>query len=402
MTSDTTRTDELDHLLQDFDFTAPYWDEHFYDAQRVMRLECPHLRSERYGGFWTLTRYADVVRVMTAPDEFSSDLVATFHDAGPRPSLWPTETDDPLHRDLRRLLNPYFMAKHLDQLTPDLRKIANALIDEFVADGRCDAATDFASKFTQHAFFRYILNVPVSELDTVSGYVEMVMRGVDEATVAQGFGSLALWSAATLARRAEEPRQDDVIDAVLHGTVLGRPLTMEEQIWTLLPVTLGGLDTSATILGFGIHQLALDPALQDRVRDDSSVLTSAIDEFLRLGAPAPAVRKLTKDVELGDTQLRAGEKVLLAIWSANRDDDEFENADVVDLEREGRGNRHLAFGIGPHRCLGSSLARLLIRVGIEELLARVEDLRLTEGATPQYHTSEMRICHSVPLDFTPR
>lgn len=401
MTSDTTRTDELDHLLQDFDFAAPYWDEHFYDTQRVMRAECPHLRSERYGGFWALTRYADVVRVMTAPDEFSSDVPATFF-AAERPALWPTETDDPLHRDIRRLLNPYFMAKQLDLLTPDLQSLANGIIDEFVANGRCDAATDFAGTFAKHSFFRYILNTPLSELDTVSGYVDMVMRGDDEATAAQGFGSLALWSAATLARRAEEPRRDDVIDALLHGTVLGRPLTMEEQIWTLLPVTLGGLDTSATVLGFGIHQLALQPALQERVRDDSSALTAAIDEFLRLGAPAPAVRKLTKDIELGGTQLRAGEKVLLAIWSANRDDDEFENADMVDLDREGRGNRHLAFGIGPHRCLGSSLARLLIRVGIQELLARVEDLRLTEGMTPQYRTSEMRICHSVPIDFTAR
>lgn len=392
---------ELLALAENLNFEDPNWNDRFYDVLKTLRTECPLARSEHNGGFLTISRFEDIAPVLQDWRRFSSGGLSVLG-SPERPRLLPTESDPPLHDEIRRLLNPFFLIKRFQDIEPAMRIEADALIDSFIAAGRCDAAADFASPFPTRVFFRHVINTPLEELPRVAAAVELVMRGKTSDELAQGFGDLMMWCIETLARRREEPPKDDLIDALTGGHIFNRPLTPEEQVWTLLPVTLGGLDTSASVIAFGIQTLATDPGLQQQLQDKPELLPAAIEEFFRMGSPAPTVRTLLEDAEVAGTTCPAGSRLNVAIYSANRDDQQFPDPDRVDLTRDERGNRHIAFGLGPHRCLGSNLARLSLRVAFEALLARVTDIRLDDGQRPVYQTSQMRSVASLPITFRAR
>ena len=395
----------LAQLIADLDLHDPLWNERFYDALTGLR-ECPVARSEHHGGFWTVSRYAEVADILQDPRGYSSANYSNMQsDSGERPFMMPTETDDPLHGEIRRLLNPYFLIKALQRLEPDFRATANDLIDGFIDAGTFDASRDYGQPFPRDVFFKYLLNTSVDELAVVAPFVETIMRGAagDPKAVEDAFAGLVGWCATTLERRRNMPPQGDLLDALVRGRIFDRPLTEEEQIWTLLPVTLGGLDTSAAVIGFAVIELARDHELQGLLREQPQLMSPAVEEFTRLASPAPTVRTVTETRVLNGITLDPGERINVAIYSANRDEAEFSDASQIDLQRqETTGNRHIAFGLGPHRCLGSNLARLSIRIALDELLKRIGDIRLVPGDPPQSVTGQMRSMSSIPVSFLPR
>ena len=396
--------DEIARFCAHFDHTAPMWNEHFHEVGAYMRQKCPVLHSDRHGGFWVVTRYDDVTAVATDTNAFLNSGGVQFpagdHGGGDTRLMRPSELDPPEHRGYRQLLNPYFTKARLDVLAPDFRATADALIDEFAAKSRCDAALEFAVPFPAECFIDHLLNVPRTELPRVHDIVDRLLLETDPVQVRRAADDLAQWSKQLLSRRRQEPHPGDVVDALMNGTVDQRDLSEDEQVDVMIPLLIGGLDTTASVIGTGIRLLAENSELQQLVRADRSLLPNLVEEFLRLGAPATLVRTAARDVELRGQVIRRGSKVLVPFPIANRDPSQFEDPDTLHIDRE--INRHVTFGIGPHRCLGSHVARLSIRVAFEALLDRLDDIQLTPGRPPRFQTVQLRSVRSLPIQFRVR
>jgi cytochrome P450 len=202
-----------------------------------------------------------------------------------------------------------------------------------------------------------------------------------------------------LDRRRGEPRRNDVVDALLHETVGGRPLDEDMILNCLLLLITAGLDTTAHGVGHMVIRLARDPELRQRLEVDPAIRSRAIEEFLRLEPPAGGlVRTAMRDMVIGGKHIQAGKRVLLLVSAANRDPEEFDLPDEVNLERA--TNRHLAFGYGARHCLGIHLARLELRVALGEILTRLKDLRLTDDHI-EYDNGVLRGPAHVNVAFTP-
>ena len=194
----------------------------------------------------------------------------------------------------------------------------------------------------------------------------------------------------------------DVVDAILGGEIEGRPITEEEIIGMIQLLILGGLDTTAGALGQFMIRFCHEPDIPELLRREPDLIPDAVEELLRLEGPFVAIaRTAMSDVEIGGCPIREGDKVLMYWSSANRDEDEFEDAQRFVVDRE--GNRHIAFGAGPHRCTGSNLARLNLRIAVHEVLQRLDDIRLLPDAEPMpFHSALNRSPLCVPIAFKRR
>ena len=200
------------------------------------------------------------------------------------------------------------------------------------------------------------------------------------------------------ARRADPA--DDIPSTLLAAEVSGRPLTREEQLGYLFILFTAGVETTAAALGSIFLFLARRPDIRDRLRAEPELLDSAIEEMLRYLGPVQAERRTaTRDAEVGGCPVRAGESVLLLWNAASRDEAEFPNGEEFVIDRF--PNRHLQFGLGPHRCLGSHLARVTMRAAIEEVLERIPDYRVRDGAELRFSIGTNRSLRSLPVEFTP-
>jgi cytochrome P450 len=387
--------------VEQFDHMSPRLAAHLHEQLAEMRAKCPVAHSERHGGFWVVTRYADVVRVARDWETFSS-----AHGVSPGTSKMtvpaiPEHIDPPLQKIYKRLINVWFTPNVIAPKADATRRMVTQLIDGFIEAGQCEFMSAFARPFPGRMFFELILGAPLDEVAHVN---ELVMTATDptnpEAKAA--WPSLVGWIKTFLARRRAEPRCNDVVDAVLHAKIQGRAITEEEVVGIVQLLLLGGLDTTAGTLGATMIRLCQDPALFARLRAEPHRIPDAVEEMLRLEAPFIAIgRTAMTDTELGGQQIKAGDKVLIYWTSANRDPAEFPEPDRFDLDRQ--NNRHLSFGAGTHTCAGLSLARMNLRIALEELVQRLDHLALQPGAEPiKFHSALTRFPLSVPITFTPR
>ena len=229
----------------------------------------------------------------------------------------------------------------------------------------------------------------------------MMIEATDPVERGQAAGAWMNWVDELIERRRASPRRVDVIDALLHGSVDGRPLTGEEVSGAVRLLILGGFFTTNDAIGSAMMMLIERPDIQERLRRDPTLIPQIFDETLRLEPPVVSLfRVCTRDVELGGRQLRKGDAVLIHFGGANRDPDEFDDPAELRLGRS--PNRHLSFGGGPHRCIGSNVARLNLRIVFEEILSRLHDVRITEGDQPRYAPpSFARGPEYLPISFTP-
>ena len=287
----------------------------------------------------------------------------------------PLTEDPPRHIEYRRALNKYLSRSFLSKFTEDVRETARELLDKLVPNGHFDFMTDYAVPFTSRNLARVILD---------DNNAERIQRAISIATRISGDGEAeAFFEIAALAeellreRAASGSERDDVLSAIVNGTVEGRPLTMEEQVGATTILFTGGLDTTKAALGNIAYHLAGNPALEQRLRDPEWV-KGDLDEFLRYESPIMFMaRTVTRDTELDGCPLKAGDRVAVHYASANRDDSRFDHADELNFDRA--RNPHAAFGLGPHRCIGLHFARLQIEIAFSELLSRVTNLRIPPG-----------------------
>jgi cytochrome P450 len=285
-------------------------------------------------------------------------------------------------------------------LEDGMRVIADDLIDGFVERGRCDIAEEFARKFPGTVFFHLVVGADDDDVRRLEPLARIIGFDADLAKRGEAIGHLRRWVAGVFAARAFQPDSSGVVQAVRCLRDTGVDFTDEELYTGFEILALGGLGTSADLIGGIVCILSRDPDLQQRVRSDLGLVPALIEEALRLEPPLTvAFRTATCDVTIAGHDVKKGEKVGLFFGAANRDPAVFDHPHQVDVDRT--QNPHLTFSAGVHRCIGSNLARLQVKVATERLLTRLSPFRIPDGERVEYMTRQERGPSSVPLEFPP-
>ena len=384
--------DEFDHLAPELAATMP-------ETMARMRELCPVARSSRHGGFWAVTRYEDVLAVAQDWASFSSAHGLSILTSPTVVRNLPVEADPPAHRVYKRLINPFFTPSAVAGWAEPIRGLVNRLLDEVIEAGECEFMDAVARPLPSRAFFELALNAPVDEVARVA-HLASASSVPNHPDGRQSWLGLHAWITDFLDRRRAGPPRGDVVDAVLSAEIDGRPITEAEIIGTVQLLILGGLETTAGALGLMFLRFCRRPEIPALLRARPDLIPKAVEELLRLDPPFVSVgRTAVRDAEIAGCPVRDGDKVLIHWASANRDAGEFGDPDAFDLDRA--RNRHFSFGAGPHRCAGSSLARLTLRVALEEALPRLTGLQLADGAEIGFHAGLTRSPLDLPLTFRP-
>jgi cytochrome P450 len=398
-------TDEW--VTRHFDHLSPELARDLHPTLARARSLCPVARSDAYeGGFWVLTRYEDVLKVAQDWEAFSSELGITVPYQPPKTEMkiLPVAVDPPLQREFKRLVNAHFTPAKVGPWEAPTRALVNKLIDGFIERGECDFMAELARPLPGLAFFELALHAPAADLAQVNEWATKASLSQEQGAH-ESIMQLAGWIGQFIARRRGEQEggaapRGDVVDAVLAARIEGRPITSAEAIGTIQLLILGGLETTAGVLGAAMLRLCEHPEILAKLREHPELIPAAVEELLRLDGSFICIGRTARhDAQVDGNTVKAGERVILYWASANRDEAEFDQPDTFSLARE--RNRHVAFGAGPHRCVGSNLARMNLRVALDVIAARLADVRLAPGAGIGYHSTFNRAPLSVPITFTP-
>jgi cytochrome P450 len=345
----------------------PIWDE--------LRQKCPIAHTGRYLGVYLPTRYEDVRAISYDTEHFSSRRVVV-REVRPEqliPSP-PITSDPPHHKFAKQLLLPPFTPDEMARLKPRAQAICNDLIDKFIAAGSCDAA----QQYTRHVPVRVIahmLGVPEDDGDLFIKWIHEILElGItDEATLMRAVQEMTRYFAAHIEERKAKPTPD-LIATMMQARQNGEPLTDAHVLGSLRLLLIAGIDTTWSAIGAALWHLAKTPADRRRLVAEPELMPVAIEELLRAYAPVTMAREVVKDTEINGCPMKVGNMVLLSFPAANRDPQMFPDADKVIIDR--KENRHAAFGLGIHRCVGSNLARMEMTVAVEEFLKRIPEFSL--------------------------
>ena len=355
-------------------------------AQRLaeyqrLREECPVAWADDHGGFWSLTRHADVREAARQPARFASG--APFISMPNFGDQIPISLNPPEHAGYRRLLNRYFSTEAMARLEPVIRGFVVDHLEPLLEAGGGDVVAAFCQPLPARALSA-LLNLPDSAytelVEQIAGFERM---GWDPAKVgaviAEVFGAHIARVVAERRARPLDP-EIDLLSGVMAAEVNGQPLGDDTVIQIGVQLIAAGHATTADSLGAAMYRLATNPDIQMTLRRFPERIPSAVEEFLRIETPLPELaRTATQDVELHGRTIRAGDRVALNYGAANRDPEAFEHPSACIIDRS--PNDHLAFGSGVHKCLGAPLARLELRVALEELLARTAEIELAAPGT---------------------
>ncbi len=398
MTDATPRNPPVTDWAQEYDLRDPAYVTAPYDIWRDLRGRCPVATTDRLGGSVLPTRYDDVVAVAHDTATFSSVDTAVFpRPPGSSPFVAPPITSDPpFHAEARRILLPRFGLAAVARLEARTREIVADLLDRLEGRDVADAAADFAEHVPVRVI-AHLLGIPEDDEPRFTDWVVRVLQdtGPDtERTRATATRELLDYFGAVVARRRLEPG-DDLVSALLDAELDGAPLTDKHLQGTCALLLLAGIDTTWSMIASSLAHLARTPADRDRLVADPSLLPQACEEFLRAFAPVTQARIATRDAEIAGCPVSAGSRVLLVFGAANRDPEHFDRPDEVDIDRT--ENRHLAFGVGIHRCIGSNLARMELQVAIGAWLERFPGFHLQPGADVTWTGEQIRSPHRVPV-----
>lgn len=367
-----------------------------------MRAECPvahtDLGDRRVA---LLSRYDDVLAALRSPDRFTS--AGGNLELGEQPLL-PLEVDPPLHTAYRRILNTRFTPKAIAALEPDVRRLTRELIEGFAPRGSCDFHEEFATPLPSGMFLA-LMGLPLDDLPQFLQWRDNTIRPDVEPGDVEGAERIRretaheisdYFRAAIEERRAR--RDGSLMSDIVHAELDGRPLNEPELLGIFHLLLLGGLDTVTATLDCIVDFLVRHPEHRRRLVEDPALIPSALEELLRWLTPVMVVpRTASADLEVDGVPIGAGDSVTLVLGAANVDDAAFGPAEV-DFERV--PNKHVAFGAGHHLCLGAHLARLELRVALEELHARIPDYRYPPGFAPTFSTG-IRQAEGLLLEFDP-
>ena len=391
----------------EFDHHSPAYAEDWIDIYRDLRATCPVAHTDAHGGFYVVTRYEDVATVARDDSTFSSLNDPSAGRGGvtipSAPSQHiPIEVDAPEFQRYRRLLNPIFSPAASERWRPSIERWASICIDEVIEKGAIDLVDDLAA-VVPALFTCEFLGLPTEDWHRYADPLHRVIYTPPGPGREALFGDM-MWIHESvqelIARRRVEPA-DDVITYLTKADDDGEPLT-DEVIGKICDLIMaGGFDTTTASTTAALHHLHEHPADRQRLIDDPQLLPSAVEEFLRYFCPTQALaRTVTTETQLAGETLEPGDRLLLSWASANHDESVFERPDEIVLERF--PNRHLAFGVGAHRCLGSHVARAEITAMLQAVLTRIPDYEIDVAAAERYTTiGIVNGWISMPATFTP-
>lgn len=391
-----------DHFT-DFDLDSKEFAEDYEEVLGKLVSQCPVAHSDVAGGYYVVSRYEDVRACAQDWETFSSEggfEPGRGGDVGAK--LYPVELDPPYQTRWRAALGPHFNPRAIRTRTDNARQQVTVLLDAFIEKGEVDFIEAFAAHLPGRVFFGTFLGVPLEELPYIQAATDAAMRGPMEGRP-EGWGKVATFLDDYLTQRESEPPRGDFVDAVVEGVLDhdGKPCSREHKIFVLTDLLAGGIGTTTYLLAGMVHHLATHPEDAQRLRDDPSLHAGAVEEFIRFYASIVALgRVATKDTEVSGTQIHKGDFLMLSFAAACRDPELFEDPHRVDIDRKIPLNP--AFSFGPHRCIGSHVARLQATVALEEVLRRLPDLRLAADFEPSYSNSSIsRNMDSLQITFTP-
>jgi cytochrome P450 len=365
----------------DWDHLDPHWVEDPYPIWDELRQRCPIAHTDRFNGVYLPTRYKDVRDIAYDPEHFSSRKVAVreVHPPNDRGAP-PITSDPPRHRVARMLLLPPFTPQAIEKLVPKARAICNELIDAFIGNGRFDGAVDYA----QHIPVRVIahmLGLPEADGDRFRAWISATLQeGVtDNDALMRGLVEMTDYLRPHVVARRERPGNDLISYLVQQKYPDGAPLTDNHVLGSLRLLLVAGIDTTWSGIGSCVWHLATHPGDRRRLVKEPALMPTAIEELLRAYAPVTMAREVVKETQINGCTFKPGQMVMLSFPAANRDPAMFPDADKVIIDR--KENRHAAFGLGIHRCIGSNLARMELTVAVEELLKRVPEFSLDGEVT---------------------
>lgn len=372
-----------------------------HDAYRELRAQCPVHRSDFNGSPSVyVSRFEDAMWALRHPEVFSSSAEAL--DMGQDQPLIPLQVDPPEHTQYRRLLNPEFVPREIAKLEPDVRTLVNGLLDGFADKGECDFHEDFATPLPSTVFLA-LMGMPQDDLETFLRWRDQTIRPDVEPGDFEGAARIREQTSHEITAYFEgfiDEKQrnpdDRLLTRIINASIDGRRLDRAELLGICHLLLLGGLDTVTATLDCMIGWLAEHPIERQKIVDDPGLVPSAVEELLRHQTPVMIVPRIIKqDVTMGGVDLKVGDGVTVVLGAANSDDDEFDDAESVDLTRD--PNRHVAFGAGNHLCLGAHLARLELRVALEEFHRRIPDYRLADGTELHFSPGIRQVMNHLPL-----
>lgn len=367
----------------------------------------PVVYSTAHGGHWIVTQYREIQEVLRDPETFSSypNNLVTDESFG---KFIPVEIDPPDHTGYRQAMQPLFSPGRMKELEASIRIVVNELIDKFESRGEAEFIGEFAHELPTRVFLA-LMNWPLEDAEVFTEATNVMLLGKPGGTEEESNQARALAGMEMLGyfqkmvtERRENP-SDDITSTLVHTEVNleagPRLLTDEELTRMFFLLLIGGLHTVQGSLAWSIIHLVNNPDQRQDIIADSALIPSAVEEILRIEAAVIPGRRATKDTTLGGVHIAEGDQVILMLCGANRDAEEFDSPTELDIQRH--PNRHLSFGGGPHRCIGSHLARIELKLALEELHRRIPDYRLVDGDPPILHASQVRGCVRLPITFTP-
>ena len=367
----------------DFDFHGHALDN-IFDTYKELRNRCPVGRSEEHGGFWFLMKSEDIFAAEQSPDTFSVTPSMLLPPFGTDMPLIPIDIDPPEHTQYRRVLLPLFTPQAVAKLDEGMHRTARELATEVAAHDVVDVSAGFARPMPTIIFSR-LAGFPEADWPKFDRWVDDIIyeRTVDPERAWKAGREVMDYFDALLKARAEQRDTGDIISRLLCTEIHGRKLTHDELLSYCYLLFVAGLDTTAWAIRSSLWYLAQNPDAQARLRENPDLIPTAAEEFLRTLSPVQAMaRTCKKDTEISGQAIRTGDRVVLVFGAGNRDPEVYENPDEIAVDRE--NNRHLAFGGGIHRCLGSNLGRRELVIALEEFLRVVGDFSLA-NPSEQWH-----------------
>ena len=384
----------------DFSHLEPQWSADPYPIQDDLRQRCPIAHTGRFGGAWLPTRYEDVAAIAYDTEHFSSRAIIVSNLRPPRElapvgGSPPISSDPPFHHEARRLLLPAFTKTAVTRQEPATRAFCHSLIDAFGNRDVADAASDYA----QHIPVRVIadmLGFPPQDGPQFREFVEDLLEGInlppDERF--ERVGRLFNYLEVQVTDHLEDPRED-LTSYLLSAELHGQRLDPSHVVGTMALLLIAGIDTTWSAIGASLWHLAKTPGDRARLVADPGLLPAAMEEFLRAYAPVTMARLVKEDMHWHGADMKADDWILLSFPAANRDPAQFDRAGEVIIDRE--ANRHAAFGLGIHRCVGSHLARMELRVALETWLERIPEFSLADPAAVTWAAGQIRGPRTLPL-----
>ncbi|MBC6460131.1 cytochrome P450 [Actinomadura sp. HBU206391] len=393
-------TGQVSDWATDFSHLEPEWAADPYPIQEELRQRCPIAHTERFGGGWLPTRHDDIAAIAYDTERFSSRAIIMSNYRPPRElapvgGAPPISSDPPFHHGARKLLLPAFTKVAVTKQEPATRAFCHSLVDAFEGRDVVDAAHDYA----QHIPMRVIsdmLGFPPEDGPQFREFVENVLEGVNlppEERVAR-ISQLFEYLLVQIRDHVENPR-DDLTTYLINAELDGHKLEPSHVAGTMALLLIAGIDTTWSAIGASLWHLAKTPDDRERLVAEPGLLPTAMEEFLRAYAPVTMARLVKEDMHWHGVDMKAEDWVLLSFPAANRDPAQFDRADEVVIDRE--VNRHAAFGLGIHRCVGSHLARMELRVALEVWLERIPAFTLADPSAVTWAAGQVRGPRTLPI-----